>query len=55
MVEIITLHFKYKKCPKCNSKTLHTQEIEYSFADQETYEVIQCSNIKCDFKYKFKY
>lgn len=54
-IRAIFLHNKYKICPKCNSKTIQTQEIEYSFADQETYEVIQCSSVKCKFKYKFKY
>lgn len=54
-IRAIFLHNKYKICPMCGCKTIQTQEIEYSFADQETYEVIQCSSVKCKFKYKFKY
>lgn len=55
LIRALYLNSRYKVCPKCNSKTIRTQEIEYSFADQETYEVIQCSSVKCKFKYKFKY
>lgn len=55
LIRALYLNSRYKACPKCGCKTIRTQEIEYSFADQETYEVIQCSNVKCKFKYKFKY
>ncbi len=56
-IRAIYLHTKYKKCPKCGHVTLQTTEIEYSYADQDTYEVIHCTNVKekCNWKYKFKY
>lgn len=56
-IRAIYLHTKYKKCPKCGCETIQTVEIEYSYADQDTYEVIRCTNFdqNCGWKYKFKY
>lgn len=56
-IRALYLNSRYKVCPKCGCKTIQTQETEYTYADQETYEVIKCTNFeqKCGWKYKFKY
>lgn len=56
-IRAMYLHNKYLVCPKCGYKTKCNQEVEYTFGDQDTYEVIQCTNFdqNCGWKYKFKY
>ena len=51
------LKHKYKKCPRCGCKTFIIEETEYSFGDQDTYELIRCKNFdqNCGWKFTLKF
>lgn len=46
------LKFKFRKCPKCGSETLHHTRTEHFIGEINTYELYVCQNEDCRWKEK---
>ena len=46
------LKFKFRKCPKCGSKTSHYTDTEHFIGEINSYEKFYCGKLNCDWEEK---